>query len=149
MKAPEAELPFTSAKRNLLAAYQEAHLFAEEPRDSVDWQECGQDQQQEPQPRSCSRNGLVRTPVSASAATSPPCPYPGHWILPLALGDASRSEFQTVPAFFSDLPTVQMGQAGSSDWLAWVTCPTCPWQGEVDCDTPHFSERGEALLFTR
>lgn len=63
-----------------LAAHEEALLFA------VNWQECRQVQQQEPQPRPCCRESLARTPLPAL-----PLPHLrwhplGHGVLLLALG---------------------------------------------------------------
>lgn len=73
----------------------------------------------------------------------------GRWILLLALREASWNEFQTVPISFCLLLAIQSDRRDHQIGQAWVTCPTCPWQGELASDPLRFSKGNEALPFIR
>lgn len=90
----------------------------------------------------------MRTPLPSLLLPHLPWPPP-QTLGSAGLGDASWNKFQSIPASFFNFPTVQSGKQDHQTGQAWITCPTCQWQGELASDSFRVLERDEALPFTR
>lgn len=135
----------TSAKREPLASYQKAHLFAEMPRDCVNCRNAGSSRRKQGQGHAAEIAWWGHSPWTLLTTTPPLATTPDsgccywHWKTPLGMNSNL--------SLFLSFTCSQFRQNHQID-QGWVTCPTCLWQTEAASHLLGFSDRDEELPFT-